>query len=284
MTSPTPRSSSTSGSCPKCGAAANGRFCSACGTALGGSACTSCGTALSPGARFCHVCGTAAAGSAPAAASKRDVALPWAFAAIALVALVAVFAAQRIGAPAGAQLDAPLDALPQTPLGEVPAGARAPDISNMSERERASRLFDRVMLLWEERRADSLDFAAAGKEDSLQFFAQMAIQAHLAIQPRDADVRYDLGRIAQVAGAPQIARVQADSILAAEPTHLLGLILAASSARQLGDAAAADAFERRLMAAAPTEENRARPEYSAHRNDIIAAVEDARSRGVAPSR
>jgi hypothetical protein len=212
------------------------------------------------------------------------VALPWAFAAIALVALVAVFAAQRIGAPTGAQLDAPLNALPQASLGELPAGPRGLDISRMTDRERASRLLDRVMALAAERDGDSLGFVAAGKEDSLQFFAQMAIQAYLAIQPRAADVRYDLGRIAQVAGASQIARMQADSILAVEPNHLLGLILAASSARQLGDSSAAAAFERRLLAAAQTEETRARPEYSAYRNVIIAAVEDARARGGAPPR
>src|SRR5690606_37577938 len=142
--------------------------------------------ALSPGARFCHSCGVAVGPVAPGAnTSKRDVALPWAFAAIALVALVAVSAAQRIGTSGGARLDAPLNALPQASLGEIPAGSRGPDISQMSERERASRLFDRVMTLAEERSRDSLDFAAAGKEDSLQFFAQMAIQAHLAIQPRD---------------------------------------------------------------------------------------------------
>lgn len=223
-------------------------------------------------------------GSVTAASRKRDIALPWAFAAIALVALVAVFAAQRIGSSSDARLDAPLNALPQASLGEMPPGMRASDISQMTERERAVRLFDRVMLLAEERGRDSLDFAAAGKEDSLQFFAQMAIQAHLAIQPRDADVRYDLGRISEVAGAPQVARAQADSILAADPNHLLGLILGASSARRMGDSVAAARFDRRLMAATPTEETRPLPEYQAHRNDIISAVEAARARGVDPSR
>lgn len=216
--------------------------------------------------------------------TRRDVALPWAFAAIALVALIAVFASQRVGASGGDRLDAPLNALPQAMLGEQPGGVRAPDISQMTDRERAIRLFDRVMLLSEERARDSLDFAAAGKEDTLQFFAQMAIQAHLMLKPRDADVRYDLGRIAEVAGVPQLARAQADSILAAEPTHLLGLILAASAARRSGDLAAAADYERRLLSATPTEETRALPEYSVHRNDIIAAVEQARARTGAPSR
>lgn len=216
--------------------------------------------------------------------TRRDVALPWAFAAIALVALIAVFASQRVGASGGDRLDAPLNALPQAMLGEQPGGVRAPDISQMTDRERAIRLFDRVMLLSEERARDSLDFAAAGKEDTLQFFAQMAIQAHLMLEPRDAGVRYDLGRIAEVAGVPQLARAQADTILADQPTHLLGLILAASAARRSGDLAAAAHYERRLMTVTPAEETRALPEYSVHRNDIIAAVEQARARTGAPSR
>lgn len=102
-------------------------------------------------------------------------------------------------------------------LGEGQAGVPAPDISQMSDRERAIRLFDRVMMLSEERARESLDFAATGKEDSLQFFAQMAIQAHVILEPRDADVRYDLGRVAEVAGVPLLARAQADSILALLP-------------------------------------------------------------------
>jgi hypothetical protein len=154
----------------------------------------------------------------------------------------------------------------------------------MTDRERAIRLFDRVMLLSEERARDSLDFAAAGREDTLQFFAQMAIQAHLILEPRDADVRYDLGRIAEVAGVPLLARAQADSILSDQPTHLLGLILAASAARRSGDYAAAADFERRLLRATPTEETRNLPEYSVHRNDINAAVEQARARNGTPSR
>jgi len=226
------------------------------------------------------------AGGAPAvdATAKRDVALPWALAAIALVALIAVFASQRVGALGGDRLDAPLNALPQAMLGEQAGSVRAPDISQMTDRERAIRLFDRVMMLSEERARDSLDFAAAGKEDTLQFFAQMAIQAHLMLEPRDADVRYDLGRIAEVAGVPELARAQADSILATQPRHLLGLILAASGARRSGDLEAAADYERRLLRATPAEETRALPEYSVHRNDITAAVEQARARAAASSR
>lgn len=275
----TPGSSAQAGKCPSCGAEASGRYCSSCGAPLGSTSCTSCGTALSPGSRFCHNCGAPSVAGVlrPAAAPvKRDVALPWTFAAIALVALVAVFAAQRFGA-SSPDPGAPLQ---QTMLGDGQV-SRARDISQMSPRERAVSLYNRVMTLAEERARDSLDFAAAGKEDSLQFFAQMAIQAHLMIDPRDADVRYDLGRIAEVAGAPELARAQADSILSAQPNHLLGLMLATSSARRMGDSAAAREFERRFVAAAPAEEKRSLPEYDAHRGEITSALQAARS-GSAP--
>lgn len=186
-----------------------------------------------------------------------------------------MLAGQRFNAPTATRLDAPQNALPQAGLDD--RGARsAPDISNMSGREQASRLFDRIMRLAEDRERDSTSFASAGKDDSLQLFAQMGIQAHMLLEPRDAGVRFDMGRIAEVAGAPRLARIQADSILAGSHTHLLGLLLAAKSSRALGDTAAARAFERRLLAAAPAEQRRALPEYQSHRNDIAVAIELAK--------
>jgi hypothetical protein len=146
----------------------------------------------------------------------------------------------------------------------------------MSEREQADRLFDRVMRLDAERDTDSAAFASAKKEECIQLFGQMAIQAYSVLPERDADVRFDMGRIAIVSGAPQLARVEADSILAQQPTHLLGLILAAQAARESGDAARARDFERRLLAAAPAERRRNLPEYERHGAEIEAAIQAAR--------
>ncbi|MEJ7812396.1 MAG: hypothetical protein WKG32_18445 [Gemmatimonadaceae bacterium] len=238
-----------------------------------------------PGATAGSTAGSTA-GAAPAAHSAISAALPWTVAGIALVALIAMLAGQRFNARPGGTLDAPLNALPQAGLdgrgvadaGGAPSPIRAPDISNLSDRERAGRLFDRVMRLTQERDDDSARFAASGKTDSLQLFAQMGIQAYMLLEPRDADVRYDMGRIAEVAGAPQLARVQADSILRASPSHLLGLALGARSARSMGDEQAARDFERRLLAAEPAEGRRDVPEYKAHANDIATALETARRR------
>ena len=145
------------------------------------------------------------------------------------------------------------------------APVRAPDISQMSPRERADRLYDRVMRLSEE-----------GKQDSVNLFAQMGISAYQMLPEQDADSRYDMGRIAEAAGAIPLARAQADSILAADPNHLLGLILTISTARATGDSAAVQSFETRLLSAQSSELARNLPEYQRHEREIAAAVDAAK--------
>ncbi|HJU69955.1 MAG TPA: zinc ribbon domain-containing protein [Gemmatimonadaceae bacterium] len=249
--------------CPSCGAAAEGRFCANCGTPLEGATCRTCASPLTSGARFCHHCGASVgAARAQPAPDRATNAIPWVVASIALVSLIALVAAQRFSTGGAAQ------AFPQTPLSELAPDRpmnRAPDISQLTPRERADRLFDRIMGLHER-----------GRTDSVQFFAQMAIPAYQMVQPLDLDARYDMGRIAEVAGLADFARAQADTILRAEPNHLLGLVLAIRAARLARDESAAVAFERRLVAVEPAERRRDRPEYTRHRADIDAALEIAR--------
>jgi hypothetical protein len=85
-----------------------------------------------------------------------------------------------------------------------------------------------------------------------------------------------MGRIAEVAGLADFARAQADTILRADPKHLLGLVLAIRASRLAGNESAATAFERRLVAAEPAERRRDRMEYTRHRADIDAALDVAR--------
>jgi hypothetical protein len=256
--------------CPNCSAPATGRFCSECGTALADAACSACRSLLSPGARFCHRCGTATGRTPPAAPrrageeSATSSGLPWAVAAIALLALIALVAGQRF---AGSR------AAPAVPLGDAPfaGGApasevvRAPDISNLSPRERADRLYDRVMRL-----------SAEGKTDSIRFFAPMALSAYQTLGPLDADLRYDYGRVAEAAGAVEVARAQADTILRGDPTHLLGLVLGMRAAQLRGDTAAVRAYSRRLIAAEAAESAKQRSEYQRHQGDILDALAEAR--------
>jgi hypothetical protein len=217
----------------------------------------------------------------PARESAAPTALPWAVAGIALLALVALVAGQHFngrstptGEPgaglAGAGSAGGAGGAVQTgQLGDAGTSStppRAPDISALSPRERADRLYDRIMRLDSE-----------GKKDSVEFFAQMAISAYQMLPEQDLDSRYDMGRIAEVAGATPLARAQADSILAAYPDHLLGLILAISNARDAGDQATVRTLERRLLAVQRAELAKNRPEYQRHQNEIVAAIEQAQN-------
>lgn len=269
--------------------------------------CAECGAQLSPGAQFCHRCGaatSAAAAAAPnAGGGDRGLAavMPWAVAFVALLAMVAMVAGRNVGAAKGSGLDGSQNALPQAALGEGPAAGaaggagpapggapaapfapfaggaagrgaggtgRPPDLSQMSPRDIADRLFDRVMRL-----------SGEGKADSAQFFATMALQNYARMPaagvPFDADLRYDMGRIAEVAGDAAVAAAQADTILRAQPQHLLGLVLAIKAAALQGDAARAADARRRLVAAAPAERKRGIEEYERHGNDIDAALRQA---------
>lgn len=186
-------------------------------------------------------------------------------------------AGKFFNASRGSSLDAPLNALPQAALGEqgsAPAdelaagampGSRGPDISRMSPEERAERLFNRVMLL-----------ANQGKSDSVLFFAPMAIEAYRSLAPWTPDQRYDVGRIAEVAGALPLAKAQADTILLENPNHLLGLILGARIASLSGDAAARRSYETRFLNAEKTETVKKLPEYERHQDDIVNARANAR--------
>ncbi|HET9426494.1 MAG TPA: zinc ribbon domain-containing protein [Gemmatimonadaceae bacterium] len=86
--------------CPACGAPGTGRFCRECGVAFTASFCASCRADLIDGARFCHRCGLPAGVEAPATEVRPGTAMsiPWIVAAVALLALIALIAGQRLGA------------------------------------------------------------------------------------------------------------------------------------------------------------------------------------------
>ena len=100
--------------------------------------CHACGAPLAATARFCHKCGAQVGG---AQSSGWRAGLPWSVAGAALGALLTVVAL-RLGA--GSREPGVGDAPEATaPRSQLPA----PDISQMSPEERATRLYNRVMLL-----------------------------------------------------------------------------------------------------------------------------------------
>ena len=202
--------------------------------------------------------------------------MPWAVAAIALLALVALLAGQHFArsrpAPTATVAAGDPGAASGMPsVGDVPTSdrspTRAPDISNLTPEEQADRLFNRVMTLFEQ--SDTA---------RVQFLAPMAVEAYQRLPKLTLDQRYHLGRIGAVTGVGTLATAQADTILQQRPTHLLGLLLAAQGARMRGDEAGARGYDRRLLAALSAEQKLGFPEYQQHTNDITRAVESARSR------
>jgi Double zinc ribbon len=255
---------SAPGACPTCNApSTGGRFCSSCGAPFEGALCAACRSLLSAGAKFCHRCGTAV-GARPSD-PRISASLPWAVASIAVVALIALVAGRSVGARriAAAQAAPAPAATDDTTQQEAPV--RAPDISSLSPAERADRLYDRVMRLHSE-----------GKDDSVKFFSPMVLNAYQMLGPLDADQHYDLGRIGEVLGMGDLARAEADTILKGQPTHLLGLTLAARAAVLDKQPSRARDYYKRLLAAEPAERRRALPEYDRHRDDIDAALATAR--------
>ncbi len=214
--------------------------------------CRTCGVSLIAGAKFCHVCGTPVGGIA---ANVRGPAR-W-LAPLAVIAAVAVFGFFTLRARGVVTVD------PEQPLLQGRAGV--PDISAMSPRERADRLFNRVMQYW-----------SNGRNDSAAFFAPMAIAALSDLRPLDAHIRYDIGMVALAGAQPDVAAAQSDTILAGRATHLLGLSLAARAADARGDAPAARSFRQRLAAAGEGELAQALPEYRDHDADIRDALAAAR--------
>jgi hypothetical protein len=227
--------------------------------------CAQCGAALGERGQFCHRCGaprdgraSATSGARPASTSSNI--LPWSVAGIALLCLLAFIVGQQWSRGRAATTPAPVVAGPA-------GGGRAPDISQLSPQERADRLFDRVMTL-----------VAAGKSDSVTFFAPMAIQSFEALAPLTAHHRYDLGLLGVVSGDDDLAVAQADTILGEQPNHLLGLILGMRAAGLQGNSVGRAGFATRFRSVLESERAKRLPEYQDHAPDIEAAIREADSR------
>jgi hypothetical protein len=185
---------------------------------------------------------------------------------IAMLALVALVAGQRFTQSPPPEQAAPSSATEgAAPFAGATGNGQAPDISKFSPAEAAVRLYNRIMSAHEN-----------GHADTVQMFAPMAITAYEMIGNLDADQRYDVGRIAAISGNESVARAQADTILAKNPNHLLGLILAGNAAHMRKDAVAEASYRAKLVAAAPAEKAKQLPEYITHEADINIALDAKR--------
>lgn len=247
--------------CPRCGAEASGRFCSTCGAALGGGACPSCGASLSPGAKFCHACGAvvgAPAGMPGLAPTPRSNTawVPWAIAGVAVVGLLVVAIVfinrSETQAPTAQGSQVPSDQMATT------------DISSMSPKEAAQRLFDRVVSTAQAADSDAAhgDTAAAAQaRNQVAFFAPMTIQAYARVPTLGNDDHYDLGLIKGLLNDPAGELAEADTIAKAVPTHLFASMLRFDAAQAQHDSAAMRRAATNFLNHYPSEMTAGRLEY-----------------------
>src|SRR5438094_8192304 len=228
--------------------------------------CHACGAQLAGTARFCHPCRAQVGGALPRGAGWRG-GRPWGVAGIAVGALLTVLVL-RLGAGS------------REPGARAPASAPAagsllpaPDISQMSPEERATRLYNRVMTLHSQ-----------GKADSAEFFLPMALQAYAMLPALDVDGRYHIGVLDLTGGDYAGALAQADSIRRAVPTHPFASMLRARALELRHDAAGARRAYADFLRNEAAERTRQRPESAAHKDNLDAFHTQATQLAAGPAR
>jgi hypothetical protein len=250
--------------CPSCARPVDGRFCSHCGVAVDAE-CRECGNRLPAGGRFCNQCGTPTAPvNAVDPEERRAVSIvPWVVAGVSVAALAVVLLLSTRGGEPEPTLAAPV-ATGSATAGPAAASPGAPtagpagvDLSSMTPRQAADRLFNRVM-------------QAVGTGDTAQarFFIPMAIQAYGRVPELDNDGHYHLAVLHLVNGDAQSARTEANAILSRDPSHLHGLFTAAQAEQAMGNEGRARELFQRFLSAYDTEIARGLPEYAEHRQAL----------------
>ena len=244
--------------CPHCGheaGAAGANFCQRCGGALRGVPCPKCNASSDAGDRFCNQCGA----NLPTSAKPSGLATmhpAWAVVGILGMALVVVLALQQTG---GRQIN--LQPPPATSTSGSP-----PDLSTMTPREAADRLFSRVMTA-----VDRGDEAEAAQ------FLPMAISAYDRIGALTLDDRFHLSLLHAAGGDGPQALAIAEEGLVERDTHLLLLAAAAEAAVLVGDSGQARTYYQSYVDSFDSEVAAALPEYGpgAHEDLIQSLREEA---------
>ncbi|HTL06076.1 MAG TPA: hypothetical protein VL241_10040 [Gemmatimonadales bacterium] len=155
----------------------------------------------------------------------------------------------------------------------APAGQSAegtpPDLSSMTPRERFDRLYKRVM-----------GAAESGDSVTVARFAPMVFAAYQQLDTVDADARYHAAVLAlHVRGDTAAALRLADTVLAANPSHLFGFLIRGMAAQLSGDQRLLARARAGFLGAWDAEMKAERPEYRDHQ----AMLEQFRG-AAAPSR
>ena len=182
--------------------------------------------------------------------------IPWMVAGAAVLVLLFVVIARVVLRPEQATAS----------VASANATVAAPDISQMSPRESADRLFDRIMRAHEQ-----------GNDSELQFFVPMALQAYGLIGELDNDARYHVGLIHAVSGQTEVALAHADSLELSSPHHLFVPMLRATVYRGQQDVLSLRRAYELFLDAYPDESALSNAEYEQHRRAIDAFLTEARN-------
>jgi len=179
-------------------------------------------------------------------------------AAVVLAALVLGLTARESKARAGQAVAGAAVLETESSAGPIEGGGGTPpDISNMTPRERFDRLYNRVMKA-----------AETGDQATQERFGPMALAAYRQLDPPDADARYHAALLMLHGGQVPGAGALADTILAADSTHLFGHLVRRSAARFRGDSAGVRQAEAAFLRHYDAELKRNREEYGAHRRTL----------------
>jgi hypothetical protein len=173
-----------------------------------------------------------------------------------LLAAIVAKVTRGVSAPAAPDMANPGAVTGASAQGQIPSGP-APDISQMTPRERFDRLFNRIM-----------QAADAGDTTQIERFLPMALGAYAQLDSADVDARYHAAVLHIEGGDAAGALALADTILAAVPTHLFGFIIRGEAAALRHDSAAQARASRDFLAHYSAEMKANRVEYQEHQPAI----------------
>ena len=180
------------------------------------------------------------------------------FAATLIAPLAAGLVSVALGSLFFIEWDKPRPALrPQPVEAAAPAPGQPPDLSAMTPRQAAIRLFNRIMMADEQ-----------GRHEEAQRFVPMALAAYGQLARLDAVAHYHMGRIHAVAGDFESIPAEIDAIRRLAPKHLLATVLEHLVAEAAGDSEAMARAYATFAADYEAEMAVGRPEYAHHRITI----------------
>jgi predicted Zn-dependent protease len=139
----------------------------------------------------------------------------------------------------------------------VPLPGQAVDLSSMSPREAADRLFNRVMAAVEN-----------GNTAEVSQFTPMALQAYENLGTLDNDSRYHVALIRMAANDIKGTREQIDLLRKTTPKHLFGYVLEHQIAERNGNRESASQTYKAFLDAYEAEIAAGREEYQEHMKSI----------------